>query len=88
MNSLDVSSLPLTVEKLNGKNYRNWAQSFKLVINGKGKMEYLTEKTKTRFNQRRCNTTVEFRKLNGDCIARQLHATSNGRNLSIFTDIK
>ena len=33
--AFDNSPLHLTVEKLNGKNYREWAQTIKLVINGK-----------------------------------------------------
>ena len=33
--AFDNSPLHLTVEKLNGKNYREWAQSIKLVIDGR-----------------------------------------------------
>ena len=36
------SSLQLTVHKLNGKNYLEWAQCVKLVIDGKGKLGHLT----------------------------------------------
>lgn len=48
MNSIgiDNSSFQLMVEKLNGKNYREWAQSIKLVINIKGKIGYLIVDTK------------------------------------------
>lgn len=42
---LDNSSFQLMVEKFNGKNYREWTQSVKLVVNGKGKMEYLIGET-------------------------------------------
>ena len=45
-NGLDSSSFQLTVEKLNGKNFREWAQSIKLVIDGKGKLGYLIDETK------------------------------------------
>ena len=45
-NGADNSSFQLTVEKLNGKNYLEWAQSIKLVIDGKGKLGYLTGETK------------------------------------------
>ncbi|RVW90170.1 hypothetical protein CK203_041959 [Vitis vinifera] len=38
--------LHLTIEKLNGKNYREWAQSIKLVIDGKGKLGFLTGETR------------------------------------------
>ena len=38
----DNMAFQLTVEKLNGRNFREWAQSIKLVIEGKGKMGYLT----------------------------------------------
>ena len=38
----DSSSLQLTVHKLNGKNYLEWAQCVKLVIDGKGKLGHLT----------------------------------------------
>ena len=34
---------PLVVAKLQGKNYRDWAQSIKLMVDGKGKLGYLTE---------------------------------------------
>lgn len=44
--SFENSSFQLTVEKLNGKNYRKWAQSIKLVIDGKGKLGYLTGESK------------------------------------------
>lgn len=42
----DNSFLQLTLEKLDGKNFREWAQSVKLVIDGKGKLGYLTGDTK------------------------------------------
>ncbi|KAL6311484.1 hypothetical protein AAG906_025585 [Vitis piasezkii] len=40
------SPLHLAVEKLNGKNYREWAQAIKLIINGKGKLGFLTGETR------------------------------------------
>ncbi|RVW45790.1 hypothetical protein CK203_086279 [Vitis vinifera] len=40
--AFDNSPLHLTFEKLNGKNYREWAQAIKLVIDGKGKLGFLT----------------------------------------------
>lgn len=43
---MDSSSFQLTVEKLNEKNYRVWAQSIKLVVDGKGKLGYLTGEKK------------------------------------------
>ena len=43
--AFDNSPLHLTVEKLNGKNYREWAQTLKLVINGKGKLGFLIGET-------------------------------------------
>lgn len=46
MSSNNNSTLQLTVEKLDGKNFREWAQSIKLVIDGKGKLGYLTGETK------------------------------------------
>ncbi|RVX11046.1 Retrovirus-related Pol polyprotein from transposon TNT 1-94 [Vitis vinifera] len=42
--AFDNSPLHLTVEKLNGKNYKEWAQTIKLVIDGKGKLGLLTNK--------------------------------------------
>lgn len=44
--SPDNSSFHLTVEKLNGRNYRKWAQSIKLIIDGKGRIGYITGETK------------------------------------------
>ena len=44
--AFDNSPLHLTVEKLNGKNYREWAQAIKLVIDGKGKLGFLTGETR------------------------------------------
>lgn len=40
----DNSSLQLTVEKLNGKNYKKWVQFMKLVVNDKGRMGCVIEK--------------------------------------------
>ncbi|XP_057971056.1 uncharacterized protein LOC131159875 [Malania oleifera] len=40
------SPLHLTVEKFNGKNYREWAQSIKLVIDGRGKLDFLISETR------------------------------------------
>ena len=45
-NGSDNSTFQFTVEKLNGKNFLEWAQSIKLVIDGKGKLGYLTGETK------------------------------------------
>ena len=36
------TSFPLTVEKFNGQNYREWAQSIKLLIDEKEKFGYLS----------------------------------------------
>ena len=44
--AFDNSPLHLTVEKLNGKNYREWAHAIKPVIDGKGKLGFLTGKTR------------------------------------------
>lgn len=43
---LDHLSFQFTVEKLNGKNYREWAQSINLIIDGKWKQGYLTGEKK------------------------------------------
>ena len=43
--AFDNSPLHLTVEKLNGKNYRKWAQAIKLVIDRKRKLGFLTGET-------------------------------------------
>ncbi|XP_073128544.1 uncharacterized protein [Henckelia pumila] len=45
-NGLDHSSVHFTIHKLNGKNFLEWAQSIKLVIDGKGRLGYLTGETK------------------------------------------
>ena len=44
-NEIGNSPLYLTIEKLNSKNYREWAQAIKLVIDGKRKLGLLTRKT-------------------------------------------
>lgn len=44
---LENSYYHLTMEKLNGRNFREWAQSIKLVIDGKGKLGYLFGETKS-----------------------------------------
>ncbi|RVW92107.1 hypothetical protein CK203_037045 [Vitis vinifera] len=43
-----IQELPLhlTIEKLNGKNYREWVQAIKLVIDEKGKLGFLTDETR------------------------------------------
>ena len=45
-NGSENSTFQFTVEKLNGKNFLEWAQSIKLVIDGNGKLGYLTGETK------------------------------------------
>ena len=40
-NGFENPSIKLTVHKLNGKNYLEWAQSIKLMINGKRKFGHL-----------------------------------------------
>ena len=44
--AFDNSPLHLTIEKLNGKNYREWTQAIKLVIDRKGKLGFLTGETR------------------------------------------
>ena len=44
--AFDNSLLHLTIEKLNGKNYREWAQTIKLRIDGKGKLGFLIGETR------------------------------------------
>lgn len=41
-NGLEHSSVQLIIHKLNGKFFLEWAQSIKLVIDGKGRLGYLT----------------------------------------------
>ena len=45
VSEFDNSPLHLTVEKLNNKNYREWAQAIKLAIDGKGKLRLFTGET-------------------------------------------
>lgn len=45
-NESENSSFQFSVEKFNGSNFLEWAQSIKLVIDGKGKLGYLTGETK------------------------------------------
>ena len=45
VSAFNNSPLHLTVEKLNDKNYREWAPAIKLVINKKGKLWFLTGET-------------------------------------------
>lgn len=40
------NSFQLTVEKFNGRNYRQWTQSIRLIIDGKEKLGYLTKAAK------------------------------------------
>jgi len=40
-----ATNLQLVIQKLNGKNYVEWAQSVELVLDGKGKLGYLTGDT-------------------------------------------
>lgn len=44
--AFDNSPLHLTIEKLNGKNYREWAHAIKLVIDRKGKLGFLIGETR------------------------------------------
>ena len=39
-------SLNITIHKLNGSNHLEWAQSVKLAIDGKGKLDHLTGEIK------------------------------------------
>lgn len=43
---------------------------------------------KTRLNQNRRSTKMEFRELNNDCMVFQLYATNNRKNVYVFTDNK
>lgn len=45
LRGFDSLSIQLTAEKIKGKNYREWTQSIKLVINDKGKLGYLIGET-------------------------------------------
>ena len=40
------NSLHLTIHRLNGRNYMEWAQSVRLVMDGKGRLRYLTAEVK------------------------------------------
>ena len=40
------SPLHLAIEKLNGKNCKEWAQAIKLIIDGKRKLGLLTDETR------------------------------------------
>lgn len=42
-----LAAIQLTVQKFNGKNYLEWAQSMKPVIDGKGRLGYLKEAMKS-----------------------------------------
>lgn len=72
---LDNSSLQFTIEKLNGKNYKEWAKFRKLIINGKGKLGYLTRETKKL--KARGSTKMELEELDGDCVACKPHEAYN-----------
>ena len=43
---ISLNSLQLTLHKLNGKNYLEWAQMVKLVIDEKGKLGHLIGEVK------------------------------------------
>ena len=45
LNEVENPSLQLIVHKPNGNNYLEWAQSIKLMIDGKGKLGHLIGKT-------------------------------------------
>lgn len=42
LSSIGSGSIQLNVHRLNGKNYLEWAQTMKLVIDAKGKLGHLT----------------------------------------------
>ena len=42
----DSTPLQLTVQKLNGRNYLEWAQSIRLMIEGRGRIGHLTGEIK------------------------------------------
>ncbi|KAH9716025.1 protein kinase domain-containing protein [Citrus sinensis] len=46
LNGSESFPMQLTGHKLNGKNYLEWAQSIKLVVDGKGRLGYITGETK------------------------------------------
>ncbi|RVW58407.1 hypothetical protein CK203_114376 [Vitis vinifera] len=52
------SLLHLAVEKLNDKNYREWAQAIKLIINGKGKLGFLSGELDDHSD--RCSSILEM----------------------------
>ena len=46
IDAFDNSPLHFTIEKLNGEDYREWAQAIKLVIDENGKLGLLTGETR------------------------------------------
>ena len=87
--AFDNSPLHLTVEKLNGKNYREWAQAIKLVIDGKWKamVSYRQDSTTT---SDRCNSIPKtvVRKLFHHLMLDQLHEVSHLGNIYVPLDGK
>lgn len=83
--SLAHSSLQLTVQKLNGKNYQEWASFIKLPINGRGKLDHLTgEVCKPAADDQSEN--LEVKELTGDCLAHQLNEASYWETTSLFAN--
>ena len=87
--AFDNFPLHLTVEKLNGKNYREWPQAIKLVIDGKWKarVSYRQDSTTT---SDRCSSIPKMvvRKLFHHLMLDQLHEVSHLGNLYVPFDGK
>lgn len=48
--ALSENSLQITIHKLNGKNYLEWAQSVRLVIDGKSRLGHWNGEVKSHWN--------------------------------------
>ncbi|RVW83721.1 Retrovirus-related Pol polyprotein from transposon RE1 [Vitis vinifera] len=91
--AFDNSPLNLTVEKMNGKNYREWAPAIKFVIDRKGKLGFLTDKTRKEIGKSR-NTTprcwvcgkilISTAKRSGECTGDSVRSKKKMENERVF----
>lgn len=78
------------VEKLDGRNYREWAQSIKLINDGKVKLGYLTGETKkpTSTDTIFLPSKMVIGELHADHVAHQLHEAHDWKEIPISTHRK
>lgn len=75
-NSGELNYSQITINRLNGKNYLEWAQSVRLVFYGKGRLACLISEIKKK------SKTINF------FICNQIHGANNQETIHVAKDVR